>query len=217
LCFDRHFKIFNFVTEYCTANPDITNSDFASVLQGLTEIGTNQIGVIELARELDINLVTEIFIRINSKGTVLKQSDFVMSKIAADEDHDGMTIRKAIDYFAHLIQKPEFIHSIEEDRDFVKTDFFNNMKWMANSKSDVYMPSCDDIIRVAFMREYPRAKLGDLVNLLSGRNFETKKFEETIIADTYSRIKTGTQAFINENNFRGFVLTLYGAGFIKKI
>ena len=37
-------------------------------------------------------------IRINSKGTTLSQGDFVMSKIAADEEHDGNRIRKTIDF-----------------------------------------------------------------------------------------------------------------------
>ncbi len=45
---------------------------------------------------------TDIFIRINSKGTALSQGDFVMSKIAADEQYGGNSLRKAIDYYAHL-------------------------------------------------------------------------------------------------------------------
>jgi len=44
--------------------------------------------------------VTEIFIRINSKGVVLSQADFAMSKIAANESYGGSTLRKCIDYFA---------------------------------------------------------------------------------------------------------------------
>jgi hypothetical protein len=41
---------------------------------------------LNLAPELDIETVTEIFIRINSKGVVLSQADFAMSKIASDTE-----------------------------------------------------------------------------------------------------------------------------------
>ena len=68
-----------------------------------------QIGVIELDATLDIDEVTEIFIRINSKGTSLSQSDFVMSKMAADSVHNGSLMRKTVDYFCHLAVKPDFI------------------------------------------------------------------------------------------------------------
>lgn len=37
--------------------------------------------MIELAPELDIETVTEIFIRINSKGVVLSQADFAIAKL----------------------------------------------------------------------------------------------------------------------------------------
>jgi hypothetical protein len=38
------------------------------------------VGVIELAEDLDIETVTEIFIRVNSAGATLSQADFAMSK-----------------------------------------------------------------------------------------------------------------------------------------
>ncbi|MBF0192825.1 MAG: hypothetical protein HQL99_17060, partial [Magnetococcales bacterium] len=42
-------------------------------------------GVIELVEDLDIETVTEIFIRVNSAGSELSQADFAMSKIAAND------------------------------------------------------------------------------------------------------------------------------------
>ena len=65
-------------------------------LANLTAIAKKQIGLIELSHDLDIETVTEIFIRINSKGTVLSQADFVMSKIAADQKFGGQELRKCI-------------------------------------------------------------------------------------------------------------------------
>lgn len=36
-------------------------------------------------QDLDIETVTEIFIRVNSAGATLSQADFAMSKIAAND------------------------------------------------------------------------------------------------------------------------------------
>ena len=45
-------------------------------LQAILSIKQKDLGVIELSAELDIDTVTDVFIRINSKGTVLSQADF---------------------------------------------------------------------------------------------------------------------------------------------
>ena len=45
--------------------------------------------MIDLAEDLDIETVTEIFIRVNSAGAALSQADFAMSKIAVNETYGG--------------------------------------------------------------------------------------------------------------------------------
>lgn len=65
----------------------MNGNDLQVVLNRLKGIEATQVGVIELSEKLDIDVVTDIFIRINSKGTALSQGDFVMSKMAADEAH----------------------------------------------------------------------------------------------------------------------------------
>jgi uncharacterized protein with ParB-like and HNH nuclease domain len=76
-------SIFDFEEEYYQRNPEVDKKTFKKNLQKLIDIKNKQIGFIELAHDLDIETVTEIFIRINSKGVVLSQADFVMSKIAS--------------------------------------------------------------------------------------------------------------------------------------
>ena len=77
------FDVFNFVIEYCQKNQLDSSKCSAvnAVITKLQQIQNNSIGVIELSHQLDIAQVTEIFIRINSKGVVLSQADFAMSKI----------------------------------------------------------------------------------------------------------------------------------------
>lgn len=52
-------------------------------------------GTIILVPDLDINEVTEIFVRINSQGKRLNEADFAMSKIAADSKYGGNILRKS--------------------------------------------------------------------------------------------------------------------------
>ena len=95
------FDTFSFVMEYCQKNeiPE-QMSQINAIINKLRGIQNNSLGVITLANDLDIDSVTEIFIRINSKGVVLSQADFAMSKISSNETFGGNITRKTIDSFA---------------------------------------------------------------------------------------------------------------------
>jgi uncharacterized protein with ParB-like and HNH nuclease domain len=95
-------KLIKVVRNYCEKNPDADEEVVEDAISNLTDLIKKQVGLIELDSELDIETVTEIFIRINSKGVVLSQADFAMSKIAANEIYGGSTMRKGIDYFCHM-------------------------------------------------------------------------------------------------------------------
>lgn len=214
--FKNDFSVYSFISKYCSDNPDMAPETLDKILTNLRSIGNRLIGVIELSESLDIDIVTDIFIRINSKGTALSQGDFVMSKIAADETFGGNMLRKAIDYFAHLSVEPQFYDYIKEnDIEFAQSEYMQKLSWLKDDKESVYDPDCDDILRVAFMHMYPRAKLADLVSLLSGRDFETREFKIEITEDTYVKLKQGVLNVINQNNFSQFMLAIRGAGFIS--
>jgi len=214
--FKPEFKRRKFEDEYCQKNPSMDADTLDEILTDLLAIANREFGMIVLDRELDIDLVTDIFIRINSKGTVLSQGDFVMSKIASDEDHGGNKLRKLIDYFSHMSIEPAFYSTLAEaDLEFANSDYMSKIAWLKKETEDVFDPTCDDVIRVAFMDKYPRAKLADLVGLLSGRNFETREYSAEIIDDTYQQLEAGVLDVVNENNFKNFMTAMHGAGFIS--
>ena len=170
--FATSYSSFKFIPKYCEDNPEIEPEQLEKIISKVKGIANRMIGVIELSENLDIDIVTDIFIRINSKGTALSQGDFVMSKIAADEKHGGNTLRKVIDYFSLLAVVPSFYDYIaSHDKEFAATPYLQKLKWLKDDTETVYDPECDDVIRVAFMHKLKRAKLADLVSLLSGRNF----------------------------------------------
>ena len=209
-------SILELVDEYCSKNPTVDRNKFYKKIDKLCNITKKQIGVIELDHELDIDTVTEIFIRINSKGVVLSQADFAMSKIAANELYGGPTLRKCIDYFCHLAVAPEFYSYIFNfDKKFANTDYFRKMSWLKNEKEDLYDPSYTDMLRVAFASKFNRGRLGDLVALLSGRNFETRGYEESIAEESFKKLNEGIFNFMNEANFKKCVMILRSAGFVE--
>lgn len=208
-------RVSHAVRTYCDANPDVLQDVVEDALENLKEIIKKQVGMIELSPELDIETVTEIFIRINSQGVVLSQADFVMSKIAANETYGGSTLRKTIDYFCHLAIAPEFYqHIMENEPEFAKTGYFQKMAWLRHENDDLYDPDYNDMLRVAFITEFQRGRLADLVSLLSGRNFETRTFEEAIAEESFAKLETGIVRFMSETEFKRFVMIIKSAGFI---
>lgn len=207
-------KQFTLHKAYCALNPHMDGDEFYEILEGLKAIKNKEVGVIQLSGNLDIDAVTEIFIRINSQGVPLSQADFVMSKIAANESYGGNLLRKCIDHFSHLAVKPEFYGKLKEnDTEFVNSEYFNAISWLRNENDDIYDPTYVDILRVAFTYKFSRGKMSDLVSLLSGRNFETRGFEQSIEEETYKELKLGVMDFINETNFKRFIMIVRSAGF----
>lgn len=208
--------IFTFCTEYAQIsglNPNEVNKR----INKLNEILSCQIGRIELSSQIDIDIVTEIFVRINSKGVELSQADFALSKISVNEEYEGNDIRKAIDYFSHFLQTPQdFNHIKEYDTEFVAKDIFNKISWTANYQDNLYKPSYKDILRVSFTYKFKRGKLQDLVSLLSGRDFETREYKQEIIEDSFKKLYDGVKDFVNETNYKRYIMIVKSIGLINQ-
>jgi hypothetical protein len=214
--FNPKTSIIDLVNNYCEHNPGTNKDEIHRSIELLRGITSNQIGLIELSSNLDIVTVTEIFIRVNSEGVQLSQADFAMSKIAVNETYGGNTLRKAIDYFCHLSIAPEFISILKNDGHFIKSEFYPLMTWLKNENDNLYDPTYTDMLRVAFTSEFKRGRLEDLVALLSGRNFETRQFEEVIVEDSFARLKQGIIQFMNETHFKRFIMIIRSAGFVDE-
>ncbi len=203
------------IRRYSELNPEADEDQIEKAISILMDVPKKQIGIIELSHDLDIETVTEVFIRINSQGVVLSQADFAMSKIAVNETYGGNALRKAIDYFSNMAVSPALHqHIVDNDQEFAVTEFFKQMSWLRNEREDLYDPSYTDILRVSFTKEFNRGKLSDLVSLLSGRNFETRTFEESIAEQSFAMLKKGVLHFMNETEFKRFIMIIRSAGFI---
>ncbi len=202
------------VDKYCEVNPEANKYDIDEHLDRLRGIRNNSLGLIELNADLDVETVAEIFVRINSQGVPLNAADFAMSKMAASEKYNGHQLRKGIDYFCHLAIAPEAHGDLAKDDEFANTKYFRAMEWLKHEKEDLYDPSYTDMLRVAFTSEFKRGRLEDLVALLSGRNFETRAFEEAIAESSFHRLEEAILRYMNETDFKHFIMILRSAGFV---
>ena len=117
------------IRKYIKDNPEADEDLIEDRIENLKKIKSKQVGIIELDASLDIDTVTEIFIRINQKGVVLSNADFVMSKIASDEQHGGNKMRKMVDYFCRLLVDKSFHkHIVDNDTNFTESNYYKSIK-----------------------------------------------------------------------------------------
>lgn len=213
--FKPDFDQWAFVNEYCQQNPEVNGSQMNRILMRLLDIKNRQIGVITLNKDLNIDEVTDIFIRINSQGAKLNQADFAMSKIAANTEYGGNALRKAIDYFSHLAVEPDWYNEMAQDTLFMETSYASRLKLLKDDRASIFDPDYNDILRIAFMYKFGRAKLKDLVSLLGGRDFETREYKAQIAEESFTKLSEGVMDFMNQYTFSNFILGMKAAGFIS--
>lgn len=216
--FSEDYSEWTFISSYCEKNNLIGNEDkLAKVMKKLDSIKSINLGVIELSETLSIEEVTEIFIRINSQGVVLSNADFAMSKISSDEDFGGSLIRRLIDYFCHFWKRPmDYEAILKNDELFANSEESKKIDWVLKDNQDIYIPDYTDVLRTAFTYKFKRGKISDLVSLLSGRDFNTRENTESIAMDSFQKLKEGVEDFVNEVNFKRFIMILQSIGIIDK-
>jgi len=208
-------KVFDLANQYIAKNESVDQAEVFERIQKLRNVLNNQIGFISLDSQLEIEEVTEIFVRINAKGKVLSQADFVMSKIAANEAYGGHNLRKLIDYFCHLAVLPEDFDTIQStDSDFSASQLFQKISWLKGERDDLYDPSYTDVLRVAFVSKFGRGRLRDLVALLSGRDFEKRTYEDEIAERSFQKLQESVLDVVSQTHFKRFLMILRSAGVI---
>lgn len=208
-------EVNSIINDFANNNPSISEEEIDKKISELESLKDQEIGYIKLlSKELTIDEVAEIFERINSAGVPLNQADFTMSKLASDEE-TGSSVRKLIDYFAHLAKEPEFFKYIEaNDSKFRESGMLDKIAWLKDDRSDMFDPDYSDIIRTSFTYRFGRGKLSDLVSLLSGRNFIERTYETRIAQNTINKLKDAVLSFVDKGNYTDFIQIIESTGFI---
>ena len=144
---------------------------------------------LELASDIDEEAVSDVFVRINSKGTPLKQADFILTLMSVFWDEG----RAALERFCRESRKPS--------------------KGVASSFNHFIEPSPDQLLRVGVGVAFKRARLKYVYSILRGKDLVTEKFSDERREQQFEIIKDAQQRTLNLQYWHDFMNCIRQAGF----
>ncbi|MEK6846354.1 MAG: DUF262 domain-containing protein [Nanoarchaeota archaeon] len=135
--------------------------------------------------------VAEIFVRINSKGKQLKETDFILTLMSVFWD-DG---RMQLENFARKAKAPS------EDR--------------ATPFNYVFQPNPDQMLRVAVGLGFKRGRMKYAYSILRGKDLQTEEFSDERRIQQFEILKEAQEKTLNLNNWHEFLKALKEAGYTR--
>ena len=144
---------------------------------------------LELASDIDEEAVSDVFVRINSKGTPLNQADFILTLMSVFWDEG----RAALEGFCRESRKPS--------------------KGTASPFNHFIEPSPDQLLRVGVGVAFKRARLKYVYSILRGKDLETEKFSTERREQQFELLKDAQQRVLNLQYWHDFMNCIRQAGF----
>lgn len=157
-----------------------------SKLQGLLSFPFT---ALELASDIDEEAVSDVFVRINSKGTPLNQADFILTLMSVFWDEG----RAALESFCRESRKPS--------------------KGNASPFNHFIEPSPDQLLRVGVGVAFKRARLKYVYSILRGKDLETEKFSDERREQQFALLKDAQHRTLNLQYWHDFMNCIRQAGF----
>ncbi len=155
-------------------------------LQGLLSF---PLTALELAAEIDEEAVADVFVRINSKGTPLNQSDFILTLMSVFWDEG----RTALELFCRDARKPS--------------------RGQASSFNHFIEPSPDQLLRVGVGVAFKRAVLKYVYSILRGKDLETGNFSDDRRIEQFRLLEIAQAKALNLQHWHDFLNCIRQAGF----
>ena len=161
-------------------------------LERMKNIQKYSISVLELSSDLDPEEVSEIFVRINSKGKILNQSDFILTLMSVYWDKG----RGEIEEFVKGCKTPS-----EGD-----ASPYNTIK---------AQPESEHLLRPTVALSFLRGRLRYAYLILKGRNLENKTTSKEERDKNFEIFKKAQEQTLNIKNWHDFVNIIESIGFIN--
>lgn len=160
-----------------------------SSFQKVTNLLTYPFTALELSSTIDEEQVAEVFVRINSKGKVLNQSDFILTLMSVFWDEG----RSRLEDFCRESRIPS--------------------KGKPSPFNYFIEPDPDQLLRVSIGFGFRRAKLKYGYSLLRGKDLETEEYSEERRDEQFAILKDAQATALNLQHWHDFIKTLQMAGF----
>jgi hypothetical protein len=167
---------------------DETAEFIAANLQRLASLPNYTFSAIQLSHDLPVEEVSEIFVRVNSKGTQLNQADFILTLMSVYWDKG----RKELEQFCQSARTAS-----------TQPSPFN---WFIE-------PAPDHLLRVSIGLGHRRAQLKYAYELLRGKDLETGKVSPETRTKNFAILKDAQAEVLDLTNFSEFLKALQEAGF----
>ncbi|RUS93959.1 hypothetical protein DSM106972_094960 [Dulcicalothrix desertica PCC 7102] len=148
--------------------------------------------VMEIASHVEENQVSEIFVRINSKGVTLKQADFILTLLSVFWDEG----RRQLEQFCRECRVPSSSSAPSPFNYFIH-------------------PDPDQILRVCVGLAFKRARLQYVYSILRGKDLETGEFSDDRRLAQFDELKVAQTKTLDLTNWHEFLKALMQAGFLS--
>lgn len=163
-----------------------------NAISNLYSIRDFPLTALELASEISEEDVSEVFVRINSAGTPLDQTDFILTLMSVFWDEG----RSELEKFCRDSRKPA--------------------KNFASPFNHFIEPSPDQLLRVNIGVAFKRARMRYAYSILRGKDLETGQFSEERRIKQFDILKKAQTCTLNPQYWHDFMNCIRAAGFRNK-
>ncbi len=152
-----------------------------TAIQRVSNLLSYPFTALELSSSIDEEQVAEVFVRINSEGKVLNQSDFILTLMSVFWEEG----RAQLEEFCREARTPS--------------------KGKPSPFNHFIDPDPDNLLRVAIGVGFRRARLKYGYALLRGKDLETDQFSEQRRIEQFEILKSSQADVLNLQNWHGFL------------
>ena len=191
----KETDIFEVVDNYLDglrASRNVTDEETKRVKKAIIKLQsllTFPFTALELAADISEEDVSDVFVRINSKGTPLNQADFILTLMSVFWDEG----RTELEQFCREARKPS--------------------KGTASPFNYFIEPNPDQLLRVAVGIAFKRARLKYVYSILRGKDLETGQVSEERRIAQFDLLKDAQRRTLNLQYWHDFMNCIRMAGF----
>jgi hypothetical protein len=161
----------------------------SEVIDRLYDLQNYPFTAMELSPTVDEEQVAEVFVRINSKGTILNQADFILTLMSVFWDEG----RAELEQFCREARQPSASG--------------------ASPFNYFIQPYPDQLLRVSVGMGFRRARLQHVYSILRGKDLETGEFSDERRVRQFAVLKEAQDYVLNLQYWHEFLKTLMRAGY----
>ena len=177
------------------SNDEVIDEELiSSRIEKLYNLKNYPFNALEIVPDLTEEQVAEIFTRINSKGTILRQADFILTLLSVFWTGG----RAQIDDFCKSAKKLPEKNQRESPYNYI------------------FEPTPKDLVRITVGFGFNRGKMKDAYAILTGRDFTTKKASASLREEQFDKFKETQVSVLDNTNWHGFLKIILGLGFKSK-